>query len=188
MKKLLATVFVFVTFASTHARAEDPRRLEVAAYAGAFLGTGDQRDLLDDAVLTGLIASYDIHPNVALVGSFAWAPSQAKGLALDNDVDLYQYDVGVQGQLAYELSSEVTLKPFAGLGVGARTYSLRNRDVDAETDFAGYAALGASAEYRGFALRLTARDYLTSFDGLAGGGLSEARNNLGLFASAGMRF
>jgi hypothetical protein len=94
----------------------------------------------------------------------------------------------VQGQYPVALASGWTLKPFVGVGVGARTYDFRDLDVGTETDFAGYVAAGAGVEYRAVELRLTARDYLSAFDGIGAEVDSTARNDLGLFASVGARF
>ncbi len=187
MKKLLAIAAAVIAFASTPARADEPsRKLGVAPFVGAFVGTGDQRDLLDDSVLTGLTATYEVTPYVAVVGAFGWSPTQVKGLR--QDLDLFQYDLGVQGQYPVALMDGWTLKPFLGVGAGARTYNFRDLDVDAETDFAGYVAAGANVEHGPLALGLTARDYVTAYDGLAGEADQTARNDLGLFASVSVRF
>jgi outer membrane protein with beta-barrel domain len=187
MTRLFLITAAVLAFGSAAARADEPaRQLSVAPYLGAFIGTGDQRDLLDDAVLTGFTVSYEAHPYVAIVGAFGWSPTQVKGLG--EDLDLFQYDLGVQGQYPVALANGVTLKPFLGVGAGARTYNFRDLDVDAETDFAGYVSAGANVEYRQVALGLTARDYLTAYDGLTGQDESSTRNDLGLFASIAYRF
>jgi hypothetical protein len=192
MKKLVTAVAALVALVATPALAqeqEQARKFQITPYAGAFIPTGDQRDVLDDAFLTGLTLSYDVHPYVSIVGSFGWAGSQGKQtLTLDQDLDVFQYDLGVQGQYPVALANGVTLKPFLGVGAGARTYNFRDLDVDAETDFAGYVSAGANVEYRQLALGLTARDYITAFDGLAGEADSTTRNDLGLFASVAYRF
>ncbi|WP_242342140.1 outer membrane beta-barrel protein [Anaeromyxobacter terrae] len=187
MKKLFVITAVVIGLASTSARAEEPsRRLSVAPFVGAFVGTGDQRDLLDDSVLTGLTATYELHRYVAVVGAFGWSPTQVKGLG--EDLDLFQYDLGLQGQYPVALADGWTLKPFLGVGAGARTYNFRDLDVDAETDFAGYVSAGANVERGMLAVGLTARDYVTAYDGLAGEADSTARNDLGLFGSVSVRF
>ncbi|WP_242360236.1 outer membrane beta-barrel protein [Anaeromyxobacter sp. SG17] len=188
MKKLLVITAAVIAFASTSARAEDPsRKLSIAPFVGAFVGTGDQRDLLDDSVLTGLTLSYEVHPYVAIVGAVGWSPTQVK--ALGEHLDLFQYDLGVQGQYPVALAQGWTLKPFVGIGAGARTYSFRDLDVDSETDFAGYVSAGANVEHGAFGLGLTARDYVTAFDGLASATIDQtARNDLGLFGSVSVRF
>jgi hypothetical protein len=190
MKKLIAAIAVLAALPTGHALAADPAErtpFQVAPYAGAFVATGDQRDVLDDAVLTGLTLSYDVTPYVAVVGSFGWSPTEVKDMA-NGDVDLYQYDVGVQGQYAFDVGHGFTLTPFVGLGVGARTYNFRDLSVDAETDFAGYVSTGATVQYRMLAVSLTARDYVSHYDGLGLTSESTTRNDLGLFGSVGVRF
>lgn len=188
MKKLIV-VAALAALATTTARAEgDDRAVEIAPFAGAWIPTGDQRDLLDDAPLLGVTASWALHRNLAVVGTFGWAPSQVEGLGSEGDLDLFQYDVGVQGQLPIAMAGGWTLKPFVGLGVGARTYSFRDLDVDAETDLAGYVAVGGKAEYGPVQLGLSARDYVSAFDGIGDEADSTTRNDLGLLASLGVRF
>ena len=46
------------------------RGFEVRPYAGAYIPTGDQRDLLEDAVLVGAQASYRILPQFTITGTF----------------------------------------------------------------------------------------------------------------------
>jgi outer membrane protein with beta-barrel domain len=186
MKKLSVVVAAVAALAATTARAEEPvRRWSIAPLVGAYIATGDQRDVLDDSLLTGLTLSYEIHPNLAVVGAFSWAPTQD---LRENDLDLFQYDLGLQGQYPVALTRSLTLKPFVGVGLGARTYEYRDLAVDAETDFAGYVSAGAGLEYEALELRLTARDYLSAFDGIGVEGDSSARNDLSLFASVGLRF
>jgi hypothetical protein len=206
MKKLTIALAALAALATTPALAQEPqpaalaptpalaqeqqpaRNFQISPYVGAFIATGDQRDLLDDAVLTGLTLSYDVHPYVAVVGSFGWAPSKSVALGVEDDLDLFQYDLGVQGQYAFSLGRKLTLKPFVGGGVGARTYSFRDLDVDSETDFAGYLSGGANLEYGKLALGVTVRDYLSAFDGIGTDEGSSTRNDLSVFASFGLRF
>jgi hypothetical protein len=58
-------------------------------------------------------------------------------------------------------------------------------DLDAQTDFAFYSALGADLRNGRFGLGLTARHQLTAFSPV---GDSDARGDLALFATASMRF
>lgn len=190
MKKLTVIVAAVAALASTTARAEEPaRRFSIAPLVGAYVPTGDHRDLLEDSVLTGLTLSYDVHPNVAVVGAFSWAPTKTRGVLGSQDLDLLHYDLGAQGQLPILLAQGWTLKPFVGVGVGGRTYEYRNVSAGGQTDLAGYVSAGAGLEYQALELRLTARDYLTAFDGLGGVDVSStARNDLSLFGSVGLRF
>lgn len=189
MKKLTFVVAAVAALAASTARAEEPRRFSIAPLVGAYVPTGDQRDLLEDSVLAGLTVSYDVHPNVAVVGGFTWAPTRTKGVLGRQDLDLLQYDLGVQGQAPILLAPGWTLKPFVGVGVGGRTYEFRNVSSGGQTDFAGYVSAGAGLEYQAVELRLTARDYLSAFDGLGNLEVSStARNDLSMFGSVGLRF
>jgi hypothetical protein len=189
MTRVLVITAAVLALASPGARADEaPGRFDVAPFVGAYIPTGDQRDLLDDAVSVGLTASYDVHRYLAVVGGFSWTPTQAKGLAVNDDLDLFQYDVGLEGHYPFAFGGGVTVQPFLAVGGGARTYSLRDLDVDAETDFGGYVAAGLTAQRGQFTLRLGARDNLTAFDGLSGDDEGTTRNDLGVFAGIGMRF
>jgi hypothetical protein len=190
MKKLTVIVAAVAALAAPAARAEEPaHKFSIAPLVGAYVPTGDHRDLFEDSVLTGLTLSYDVHPNVAVVGAFTWAPTKTKGVLGEQDLDLFQYDLGVQGQAPILLVPGWTLKPFVGVGVGGRTYDYRNVSTGSQTDFAGYVSAGAGLEYRAVELRVTARDYLTAFDGLGAYEVSStARNDLSLFGSVGLRF
>lgn len=189
MKRLLVSIAVFVGLATSVARATEPaRRFDVAPFVGMYVPMGDQRDLLDDAVSVGLTASYDVHRYAAVVGSFSWTPTQTKALVASDDLDLFQYDIGVEGRYPFAFTSGLTVQPFVAVGAGARTYRSRDLDVDAETDFAGYVAAGVGAQRGPFTLRLGVRDNLTSFDGLSGDDDGTTRNDLGVFAGIGMRF
>jgi hypothetical protein len=146
------------------------RVIEIRPFVGALLPTGDQRDVLENAVLAGLQLGWAFHPNFALVGTFGWSPSQEKSIA-EEDVDIFQYDLGVEGRLPLAVGSSWEVTPYLGLGGGGRTYRLRDvDDADAETNALGYGALGvdigpASGRY---AIRVEARDNISRFKGLQG--------------------
>jgi hypothetical protein len=192
MKKLVPAVAALVALAATPALAqqqEPVRKFQISPYVGAFLPTGDQRDVLDDALLTGLNLSYDVNPYVAVVGSVGWAASQGKqAFSIDEDLDVFQYDLGAQGQYPFALGSSLTLKPFVGAGLGGRTYDFRDLELDAETDLVGYVSAGANLDYRSFTAGLAVRDYISDYDGVGIEEDSSTRNDISLFATAGVRF
>lgn len=194
-RRTLAALAAFTALAALSMfapRAEAQRPFAIRPNVGVFVPTGDQKDLLDNAVLVGLQASYDITPSFALVGSFGWAPT--KDLTLANEkVDLFQYDLGIQGRLPnLTPSAGVSTRPYATLGAGGRTYNYRDiSDADAQTNFLGYGALGVDfAQATGpLGLRLEARDNVTAFKGLQGE-LAErkARNDLQFSAGLTLAF
>ena len=172
------------------------RRIEVRPFVGAYVPTGDQRDELKDAFAVGTTLAFRATPALSIVGSFGWSPSEAKNdggeAAADSaaELDLFQYDLGLELGRDFALGASAwTWRPFVGIGAGARTYSYRDLDVDAETDFAGYGAAGVQFDAGRFGLRLEARDYLSSFDGLDGKlSDSSTRNDLFLTGALSVRF
>ncbi|HEU4994077.1 MAG TPA: hypothetical protein VFT29_04630 [Gemmatimonadaceae bacterium] len=158
----------------------------IRPFVGAYIPTGEQRDFLKDAVLVGAQGTWNTTEMVALTGSFGWAPSKDKVTAGDLTLDAFQYDLGVEVHPSSAILAGTT--PFVGLGAGGRTYSYRDYSVDSKTNFDGYAALGLDALAGPVGLRLEARDYVSKFQPLAGGGESKTRNDLAIFAGVGIRF
>jgi len=176
------------------------RGLEVRPVVGAFIPTGDQRDLLKDAVLVGGEVGWHFARSFALVGSFGWAPTKDKTTALtgstlftgrEEKVDLYQYDLGLEWRLPYSIQTAWAVRPYLGAGAGGRTYSYRDVTSSSQTDFLGYGKIGVDvAPSTGLlGLRFEARDNLTRFEGLRGE-LADAttRNDVQLTGGLTFRF
>ena len=170
------------------------RGIEIRPFAGALVPTGDQRDLLEDAVLTGVQLGYRFGPRLSVVGTAAWSPSTDRSTwgptnspYRDQDVDLFQYDLGLEGRLPGAFGTpSVAVTPFASIGAGGRTYDYRHvESVDAETHVVGFVGLGTEIGPRSgwWAVRLEARDYVGAFKGLRGELTDrEARNDVVLAA------
>jgi len=151
---------------------------ELRPYVGAYIPTGDQRDLLKDAVLVGGQASYRITPNVAVTGTLGWSPSKDRITPGDQKLDVWQYDLGAELRAPSWVSAgALDFTPFVGLGAGARTYDYRDLDVDAKTNFAGYGVLGGELGFGRIGWRLEARDYVSQFKPFDGGD-SKTRNDV----------
>jgi hypothetical protein len=184
------------TFGTSSAGAQDvgslrPRGFELRPYVGAFIPTGDQRDLLEDAVLVGAQASYSFIPQLALTGTFGWSPSKDRITAGDQTLDVYQYDLGLEGRAPAWYTSSTgswSFTPFAGLGIGGRTYDYRDLDVDSKTNVAGYGALGGELGFGRIGARLEARDYVSRFEPLTGNGDAKTRNDVTLAAGLTLKF
>jgi hypothetical protein len=184
----LAALTALAALAALAPRVEAQKPFAIRPNVGVFVPTGDQKDVLDNAVLVGLQASYDITPSFALVGSLGWSPS--KDLTLANQkIDLFQYDLGIEGRLPNLTSSAgISTRPYAALGAGGRTYDYRDvSDADAQTNFLGYGALGVDlAQATGpIGIRLEARDNVTASKGLRGE-LAERKARNDLQFSAGL--
>jgi hypothetical protein len=70
------------------------------------------------------------------------------------------------------------LRPFVGVGLGGRTYALRDVDADSRTYFAGYGALGTELQLGRIAFRLEGRDYISRYEGIREDTDTSTRNDI----------
>jgi hypothetical protein len=165
--------------------------ISVRPIVGALVATGDERDLLKNAVVAGGQASYNLNSNFAVLGSFAWSPSEEKTISPRPKVDLYQYDLGIEGKLDDLTSgSSVATRPFAAVGGGARTYNLRDvPGSSAQNNPLAFGEIGLDVAPSGrrVGLRLEARDSMTWFKGLSGE-LQDRKSRNDVQFAAGLTF
>jgi hypothetical protein len=154
---LVSATMLGAALASTAtAQATSGPRYEVRPFVGAYVPTGDQRDLLDDAIALGAQGAVAITNNLSVLGTLAWSRSTDKTkLFLD---DVFHYDVGAEYRHPFTTTNGMTLAPFVGLGIGGRTYDYSDRATEAETNLAGYGAVGGQLSVGAVGLRLEARD------------------------------
>jgi hypothetical protein len=189
---VIASLLAFAV--RVHAQSNTPASasvISVRPMVGALVATGHQNDVIENAVLIGGQASYALHPNVAVIGTFGWSPNREKLSPQQPALDLYQYDLGLEGRLNdVTRRSRVITRPYAALGAGARTYDPRNvPNADAESNLLLYSAAGVDLRHAGgrFGVRVEARDNVTWFKG-ARGELAELQAHNDLQFSAGLTF
>lgn len=153
---------------------------EIRPFAGAVIPTGQQRKQFMDAPLFGLSAAVELQPQIHVLGTFAWVPAQDKYGFSQNNVNVFQYTVGAELGFVQPLAGRWELRPFAGVGVGGRTYAFQAAGLNDRTSFTGYAALGTEFQIARTALRLEARDNVTYYRSPVSGISSETRNDVGL--------
>lgn len=206
---LLAAAIAVGVALPTIARAQAPaplaatasRGVELRPFAGGFLPTGDQRDVLKDAAAFGGQLGWRFHENLALTGTFTWAPSKDQTTAIASNalftgreerVDAFGYDLGIEARRPLTLASSWTVAPYVGLGGGARSYHYRDvSGVGTQTTPVGYGSLGVDlAPATGpVGIRLEARDNVSGFKGLRGELPDrKARNDVQLSAGLSWRF
>ena len=160
------------------------RRWEVRLPTGGLIATGAQRDQLKDANLLGIQVSRAIGSRFAVTGTFAWARSRDLTATDRPKLDVFASDLGVEARSGvYFADAPVSVRTFAGVGAGARSYNYRNLDVDATNNVAAYGAVGGELGLGRVALRVEARDYATGFKPLIGGGKSDTRNDVVILAA-----
>jgi hypothetical protein len=173
------------------AQAPGESAIRVRPVVGALVATGDERDVLKNAVLVGGQASYTFNSNLALLGSFGWSPSEDKTTTTRPKLDLYQYDLGIEGRLNdLTTGSSVSTRPYAAVGGGARTYNLRNvPGSSAQTNPLAFGAVGVDVGPSGsrVGVRFEARDNVTWFKGLSGE-LQDRKSRNDVQFAAGLTF
>lgn len=149
----------------------------IGPYAGyMFFGdlfefAGPNEQSLDDGAMFGAQAGINLTPSIALLGNLGYTKSN---FTLENDAaDTEQRISGDLGVFLYDASLQFRIptnssriSPLAQVGVGAIKYSLDTDDLFGEpssSDVAFNVGLGADVDLaRGVALRVMAKDYITS--------------------------
>jgi hypothetical protein len=158
MRKLIFTVAVLAAGAAALPAQVTGTPFEVRPFVGANIPTGTQRDLFKPAALFGVQAAVEVRENFHVLGTFGWVPAQNKYDVLDADVHMFQYDVGLEYGMVGHMGASWLIKPFVGLGAGARTYVFDANELKNRTCLAGYGALGTEFQIARAAIRLEARD------------------------------
>jgi hypothetical protein len=155
-------------------------RWEFRFTSGKLVPTGTQRDVLEkQSGVSAAQLTYVMHQNVAVTGTFGWARSRDIATSGEPRLDLFTYDVGTELRAnTFALSKSSTVRPFAGVGAGGRTYNYRSLDVDATHNVAAYGSVGSELGVKRVHTRIEVRDYVTRFKPLTGAGASDTRNDV----------
>jgi hypothetical protein len=150
---------------------------EIRPMIGAYVPTGAQADFFESALSLGAQGGFELNKWTTFVGSFAWSPSRIKVTALDDRVNTYTYDVGVELAMTHRLQ-EWDFKPFIGGGIGGKSYDYADATLPGKSLFLGYGALGTELQFGRTALRAEVRDYVSDFTAPTSGATSSTRNEL----------
>jgi len=152
---------------------------EFLVASGTLIPTGAQRQDLQRANITAAQVAYVIRPDFAITGTFGWARSRDIANVARPSIDVFTYDVGAEARSnRWSAGRATTFSPFAGVGVGARSYNYHSPNVDATHNAAGYVSAGGEFGRGRVRLRLEARDYVTGFKPFNGAGTGSVRNDV----------
>jgi hypothetical protein len=180
--------------AASVAAAQEPNdapaaaRFEIRPFVGAYVPTGDQRNVMEDAPMIGGQLAYQVAPTLHVLGSLGWVLGTDRYRVADRGVQIFQYDLGVEYGLVRPMKGGWDLKPFLGLGGGGRTYAYGDDALSTGTCIAGYGAAGAEYQWGVTALRFEARNYVHCFKSPIAGVGSKTRNDLGFSLGVALHF
>lgn len=152
---------------------------EIRPFAGAYIPIGDQRDVFNDAPMFGLQVGFELRPTFHLLGTVGWIAGQSRYRVSDDNVNIYAYDAGLEWSVVRPLEPDWNVKPFIGLGAGARTYSFKASEFSTKTCAAGYAAFGTELQLNRVAFRVEGRENVLCYRSPIAGEKSRTRTDAG---------
>jgi hypothetical protein len=180
---LLTAKRVVAQTAESPAAPTVPARWEFLVNSGTLVPTGAEHHAIKRANLTAAQLTYVVRPMFAVTSTFDWARSRDAAVADNPKLDVFTYDIGAEVRAPHSMTGEAaTFRPFAGVGLGGRSYNYRKLDVDATHNVAAYGSVGGEIGVRRVRIRLEARDYVTTFKPLRGDGASRSGNDIVLMA------
>lgn len=180
MKRSTMVVAALLLGATTLPAQTTKIKPEIRPFAGALIPVGDQRDLFLDAPMAGVSAAVEVKPSFHVLATFGWVAAQNKYPVAQDNVNIFQYNVGAELGFVTPLGGRWELRPFAGLGVGGRTYAFQGISLEDKTSFAGYGALGTEFQIARTALRLEARHNVFRYRSPVPGVPARTRSDIGL--------
>jgi hypothetical protein len=176
MKRVMWAVTVLVLAQAGVASAQTLwRGPEIRPWVGELIPVGAQRDDFQETPMFGLQAAVSFTPSLQVVGSFGWAPGTDKLGVADNGVNVLDYNLGL------ELSPlQGGLRPFVGVGAGARTFLYGPATLMSQTCEAGYGAAGIELQVARTAFRVEGRGHAFCFRSPTTGTGSVNRNDIGV--------
>jgi hypothetical protein len=178
MQRITIGVAALLVGAAALQAQSPPVKPEFRPFAGVNIPTGEQRNLFTDAGMLGAQLAFEVKPSFHLVGTFSWIASQSSYAVTNDNVNVFAYDLGFEFDLVEPLGGKWELKPFIGLGGGARTYDYAG--FSDKTCASAYAAVGTEFQIAPWAFRLEGRDNLFCYQSPLAGVESKTRNDIGL--------
>lgn len=169
--------------ASAQVPAEPTARWEFLMSSGATIPAGEQRRAISSGALSTVQVSYVARPAIAVTATMGWTRSRDLAFAGNPTLDLFSYDIGAEARAhGAHAGNGIAFRPFAGVGVGARSYNHRHVDLAVTHAATAYAGVGGELGGGRIRLKLEARDYMIRFKPLAGHGGSDTRSEVALMA------
>lgn len=151
--------------------------LETQWNVGAYAPLGQQRHAVARAPYYEVAVLAVPIRKLAFVASAGWAPTRDRQDISHAPVDITDLHGGVELRPFAIARGDIVLRPFAGLGLGARSYYY-SRDSINITSFAGYASLGVAYQYAATGVRIAASDHVSGYKPIAGRSQGSTRHEV----------
>src|SRR5918994_6160765 len=96
MRRTMLVAAALIAGATALSAQERAVKGEIRPFVGASIPTGTQRDLFNDAPIFGLQGAVELKPTFHLVGTFGWVPGQNEYVLARDNVNIFQYDIGLE--------------------------------------------------------------------------------------------
>lgn len=157
----IACVTAAASVPAQQASRDTGQRIAVHTLLGVRMPTGQARDVFGPAFLIGGQIAVRMRRHVAAMMSVSAAQGDDRTHLGDNALTAVQYDVGVERHGCPFCSGGMPgVKPFAGVGVGGRTYRHDRGIRPATTSATVYVAAGVELRRSRAGFRTELRDYL----------------------------
>lgn len=182
MRPLATAAVALLLGVSTAAAQEQGVRFrpEFRPFAGVLIPTGDFRNDFKTAETFGAQLAFEFSREVHAVASLGWTHGHNKlAVAQVDRTNVWQYDAGLEFNPFGHPGENWELRPFFGIGMGARTNDYQDTALKTTTCLAGYGALGTELQRGMFAFRIEGRDYLSCQENPISG-IKKTRNDIRL--------
>lgn len=161
---------------------------ELRPFVGALIPAGAQREVVGSDALVGLQLAAELQPTFHLVGSLGVVGAQTKYPIAERGVVMLQYDVGMELSLVRQLPLDWQLRPYLGLGGGARTFLYEASALQDRTCATAYGSLGSEIQLGNVGLRTELREYVYCYRAPLGSREAQTRNDTCLTAGVAYHF
>lgn len=154
---------------------------------GGWVPTGALSGDLKASGIVGVSAGWNYaHDWTAVVAAY-WSPSEDKAVSGGMQVNIYQYDVGLEWSTRMNSIAQWDVSPFLGAGVGNRSYSPKRATEPEQESIDGYVTAGLAFNAEQATWRFGVRDYVSGWKGIMKT-QSGTGNDLVILAGIGFRF
>lgn len=168
------------------ARAQE-YKYDLRLEGGGWVPTGTMSNDLKAAGTVGVTAGWTFSPNWTAVVAAYWTPSEDKVLTSEMQVNIYQYDVGLEWSTKTSRIARWDVMPYIGGGLGSRSYSPRRATEPDQESIDGYLSAGLAFAAEQATWRFGVRDYISGWKGIMKT-KSATGNDLAILAGIGFRF